>query len=466
MKTTLYILCSLFLIFGEIISANTVVYVSSSNGDDSFSGLTPDKPVKTIAHAIKKSDNIRLKAGDVFYESLKITNKRIGRYGSGKNPEICGFKRIINPNWVAVGENIWEISLNDQNFSGFQAHEASFYNGIGCIHEYDKDVIHGHRVKNFDEMINDWDIWQDCCRGGNVGSFDYDNLYLFLSEDPNFLSLEFSVGTFAAKIDNSVVENINFIGFGTGLGCESNVTIRNCKIDIIGGKIYSFERHLICYGNGIEFYLGRSKKNCLVEGCLISRCYDSGVTIQGSKNTDAIGRRAYPENIIIRNNLITNCCQGWEEFLNNNPDGHFINCRFENNFVFRSGDTGWGYESWRQKYCHILNSNLYGNKGMIIRNNIFAGGNFINSLFINNHYQSDYFDNNICYITYGEDLVRDPDRVKKIVQVVRNKSKTEIIKEYRNLSGDMSTRFYFWRKERINKKISTLIGQFLNSHSY
>lgn len=462
-------ICVFFVLLGSfylctyVIAEDKIVYVSSK-GDDNNTGKTEDSPLKTVSYALEKGDVILLKAGDVFHESLEIRNKSIGKYGKGKNPVISGFKKILKPEWQKVGDNIWRISLVADNYEGFYVNGSSSYNGIGCIYEYDKDILHGHRVNKKNRLVSNWDFWQTDYYDKETNPSVFDNLFLYLDKDPNLLKLEFSVSAAAARMENCKIENLNFVGFGFGLSCGSNVIIRNCKLDVIGGRIINGEKNVCCYGNGIEFYMGPSINNCLVEGCYISRCFDCGITIQSVPTTSSFGMSAFPENIIIRNNLITNCCQGWEEYLNNSPQTRFVNCIFENNIILNSGETGWGYENGRKRFCHILNTNMYGNRGMILRNNIFAGGNFLNSLYNKGKYASDTFENNCVYIAYGYDLVRDPDAVKIIVSLTDSRTKKEKINEYRRLTNDNTTKFYVYNEKRVRNITQKLLRKFLQNH--
>lgn len=75
MKKGLIIFCILFSF--PIISIAQTIYVSSSNGFDSNSGLSSETPVKTIAEGLKRGTHILLMAGDVF---LKAWNLKTNRY--------------------------------------------------------------------------------------------------------------------------------------------------------------------------------------------------------------------------------------------------------------------------------------------------------------------------------------------------------------------------------------------------
>ena len=166
------------------------IYVSSTTGDDTNNGLSPQCPVKTIKKAKSLGDTILLKAGDYFFEGeLKITKTYLSRYGEGSNPTICGYKRIVNPNWVEVERNIWKLSLIDDNFSGIVIAGPSLSNNICAFHDYENDMIHGRKVWHKEEMISDWDFWQTEVLK-NADPEDYNYVYLYLSSDPNQKQLE------------------------------------------------------------------------------------------------------------------------------------------------------------------------------------------------------------------------------------------------------------------------------------
>ena len=88
---------------------------------------------------------------------------------------------------------------------------------------------------------------------------------------------------------------------GHGISAKSNSTIRDCEIDAIGGKTQVGYEVFTSLGNGIEFYVSENIRDCLVENCQISRCYDCGISIQGS-----VCGLATPSNICIKNNFSRN----------------------------------------------------------------------------------------------------------------------------------------------------------------
>src|SRR5437016_4734904 len=105
-------------------TGSQTIYVSSSTGSDSNNGLSPDSPVKTIAKGLSllhngSDDQLLLKAGDTFHESVKWPAGLSGMsashpivfssYGTGPRPVIdsgikAGFEIYGNPpvNNVAI----------------------------------------------------------------------------------------------------------------------------------------------------------------------------------------------------------------------------------------------------------------------------------------------------------------------------------------------------------------------------
>lgn len=440
-----------------------VVYVSSSIGCNENEGWSSEKPLKTIAAALNKADTILLKSGDVFYEgSLRIDGKMLSRYGKGNNPTICGYKRVVESRWEKVRTNTWMLNLKENNYTGFITNGSSFSNNICAFHEYDRDLLHGRKVWKLSEMEEDWDFWQTETLK-NAAPEEYDYVYLYLATDPNQLNLEMSVFDFALRADRSSVMGVNFIGFGFGISAGTQVTIRNSRVDAMGGRIIPEGNNYVCYGNGIEFWVSGEQDviDCVVENCYVTRCYDCGITVQGSRGTTAT-----PRNIMVRNNLIENCCQGWEDFLRNNKDVEFDNCFFENNIVLNSGNTtGFGYAKSRLKFCHLLGNNIDGPRRMIIKGNYFIGGNYYCSGSYQGKYQSNVWEGNKCYLTKSNFLLQDCWSAGNAIYIGNNIN-DESISNFRNSTGDNTTQFFVKNNSQIKRMINKFKKNYLRRHSY
>lgn len=454
-KRGFIILFNLLLFIYQLCEAKTV-YVSSSQGKDANNGLSISKPLKTIKKALLVGDTVLLKRGDVFYENITVRKGMISHYGKGRMPILRGYKRIVNPRWERAGKHIWKISLVDANYVGFDTKGPSMLNNVGCLHEYDKDLLHGRKLQFKRQLKEDWDIWQtERHKKNETIAQDFDSIYLFLHQNPNTLKLEFSTGGPAVTISKAVLDGVRVEGYGFGISAGTHTTIRNCEVDAIGGKAQITDEEYVCYGNGIEFWLANNISDCLVENNTISRCYDCACTIQGRKGT--------PKNIKIRNNRIADCCQGWEDFLtSDDPKVVFKNCVFENNVVVNSGKTaGFGYPKGRFKFCHILGNNIKGNKGMIIRNNTFVGGNYYCSGAYKGEYKSNLWQGNICVINRGDYILGNYKGSKDVIRIPTEKGKfrsldaatDDAIRRYRKLTGDNSTQFVIKSKSSIEKQI-------------
>lgn len=456
-----FIFC--FVVFFNTPIDAKVVYVSSLQGNDINDGLTSEAPLYSIAKAIEIGDTVLLKSGDIFYENVNIHKGLISKYGGNKLPILRGYKRIIKPKWQKADINIWRISLAENNYSGFDTHGSSMDNNIGCIYEYDKKIIHGRKQQYKNQLMEDWDIWQtEKHTREDAKASDFDSLYLYLKSDPNKLKLEFTVTRAAAYVTNATIENIRFEGFGFGISAGTKSVIRNCEIDVIGGRT-QLSPDYVCYGNGIEFWITEGLADCLVEHNIISRCYDCGCTIQG--------RDASPRNIRFNNNVIIDCCEGWEDFItNSSSDVVFQDCVFENNLVINSGNTsGFGYPEGRNKFCHILGNNYLGNKGMIFCNNTFIGGNYLCAAEYQDAYKSNVWNNNTCYIKRGEWLLKCTYKGLAYVEVPLTKggfnsigdATNYAITRYRELCGDNTTRFVVMSKKKIDRRVSRLEKKYI-----
>lgn len=441
----------------------TKVFVSSSMGDDANDGLTERTALKTIGKASMLADTLLLKAGDVFYEYTSLRKQYMTRYGEGKNPELCGLRIIKEKPWKKAGVNLWKINLVELSCDGYQANGSSDLNNIGCFYEVDKDALHGRKCPKIEMLSRDWDFYQ-----GNIQTYKekdircFDELYLYLSTNPNYLQLSLSTGShYGIVLRESTIEKVDLRGFGTGgvlLYGYSNV--KGCNIDLIGGSMMLYGNTTVCLGNGVNIWVQEDINDCIIEDNYISRCYDCGCTIQCSGHGQAT-----PKNIIFRNNFITRCCQGWEDFLRNDDNVVYENCIFENNMIIDIGETsGFGYSDGRFKYSHILGNNFKGNKGMVIRNNVFVGGNYYCAGAFQNEYKSNVWEGNICIIKRGDFILSNYVGSKDVIRIPKDKGnfKTlqlatdDAIRRYRELTGDRTTHFVVKSDSAVNNKIRKL----------
>ena len=460
------VIMTLMLFSSEVCVFSQDVFVSSSSGDDTNDGYSSSTPVKTIKKAIELGDTIHLAAGDTFYEYLELDKKLLTRYGEGTNPVISGLRYIQEAPWINLGDNIWRIDLTTAISKGFVVSGSSELNNIGCFYEPQKDILHGRKCSKLDELNSDWDFFQTDIQGYKTKGVDcFDELYLYYTGNPNDLQLALSVGShYGIQLNNSTVDGVNVIGFGTGgINLFETCDVKNCRIDIIGGSMMLYGNNTVSLGNGIDFWLSKSASDCTIENNYISRCFDCGCSIQ------IIGAyKSIPQNIVFRNNLISHCCQGWEGFLCNGKEGNrYDNCRFENNIVVYAGLSGFGYAISRVKYCNILDDDRDGERGMIIRNNTFVGGNYYCGAPYNGHYYTNIWDNNTHYVSRGSYILNNQYGIQQDkLWIPQEGSYKSIINHYRALTNDYSTTFKVRSGSKIKKISNREIKKFLKKHKY
>ncbi len=450
-------------------NAATKIYVSSSEGNDRNSGTSALSPLKTLSYALKKGDEIYLKRGDIFYGNIELTNKSLYAYGTGARPILSGFKRPVKPKWKKKKRNVWRIDLSADNFSGVDTQGSSRLNNIGCIYEYDKGLIRGRKVEHLNDLKEDWDFWQDLSKANDPKQFD--DLYLYSKKNPNNLNLEFSIGVSGVTMKNATIDGIEIRGFGRhGIAAHSHTVIRNCRIDAIGGTVQVDYPRFTCLGNGIEFWVASKEgiEDGLVEGCWVSRCYDCGMTIQGYEKSPYTAK-----DVMIRDNMISECCYGWEDFLNNGKQ--FKNCVFKNNIVVNNGNvTGFGYPSKRFFYCNVLGHNHRVKNEMILENNTFIGGNYYSASPENGYYGSNIWRNNtfitslghwlLAYFTGERDVIWLPKAQGRQQDI--DKATEKAIQQYRKRTSDSTTNFIFKSEEEVRTLIQQYKLRFITSHQF
>ena len=365
-----------------------VVYVSNS-GSDNNSGLNTNAPLKTISKALKTGKNILLKRGDVFYENIILNGHNLGAYGKGDKPKLCGWKYLNNVKWEKFDNNIWRLNLDSSGFTGRVTSSDPYHNDIGLIRNVDTGEIYGVKCqclykkdcvfKSTTAQMNTWlqhdmDFAQTSVYGkGKLKGSDFKFLYLYYSKDPNKLHLAVSTHGCGITADSATIDGISIEGFSChGIAASSNIKITHCDISYIGGAQQIGYQLWVRYGNGIEFYISRSKGNGYVAYNNISHTFDCGTTIQGS---DHLG--AYPKNIVIEHNKIYNCRQAFEYFLNNDDKNtgdkyDCIDCAFRKNICIDNGNNGFGTNETRNGQILSYQNDYV--SSIKIEDNIFIGG--------------------------------------------------------------------------------------------
>jgi len=352
----------------------TVVFVSSSKGDDSNTGLSVSQPVRTIARAREIGGEIKLRKGDVFYEYLRGKDFSLSAYGAcGKRPVICGF-RIIPAEasgrlWERWRGNIYRLDLMAMGYAGYTGNTSENnhknIHNIGAIYDPAEDRVYGRRCKDIEDMQKNLDFWQP--RG------DYRYLYV-LAANPELLTgreLWLSMGADAIRGTDYSVDGISFFGWGKhGIRGGSNIRVKDCTFDVIGGSIHEYEKRWVRFGNGVEFWADQAVNN-EVSRCRFFRIYDTATTIQGPMS---IQKESRCSDIHFHHNLMVGCRQDFEVWINSADGLMPQNCSFTHNRGYDSGANGFDIDN--PNNTHLLHYILspYGVNGILIEDNVFTGG--------------------------------------------------------------------------------------------
>lgn len=442
---------------------STVVYVSSSAGDDSNDG-SMKSPLKTFAKIPKENARILLKKGDVFYEPLSgLSNCVVDSYGKGsKYPEICGLKLLKNPDaWEDMGNGVWRLDMNKtENFYGrnLEITKGNFQlNNLGALYDAASDTVYGHKVKKLEMLEKDWDITTgEIYKPKDVNAESYRWLYVKHDKNPSSDGAKLGILTYGngvSGLKNCTVRNIAIKGFGRhGLTGSFGGKIENVKIDLIGGSTQVGYRTWVRLGNGIEFWISgspSSNNRNHVSGCTISRTYDCGSTIQGIVEKGEI----VASDITFTGNKFYRCRQAFEHFLSNRSNGRseYINCHFEGNFAWEMGENEFSTPEPRDN-----NFLTYDNKrkGMIIKNNVCYGS----GIYAGTRGWAEHFGENTFYVEQGKhNLLFVYPWNKQGIEIPSNSEAD--IQKYRETLGDTTSKIILVPESEIAETRSNLMKE-------
>jgi len=312
----------------------TAYYISSLNGDDKNDGLTPETAWKTDWKLVMRTNNGKIKAGDVIYferggiyrleNTLKAASGvSYSAYGEGPKPIITVSRGdLADPSyWKQTEENpnVWKTTKLVDNFQianiVFNGGELQ---GERIIYEYLDEDVNGrianamtglpyegywdlHRELQFDYVVEgdtNWVLYLYCSQGNPGEVFD---------------SIEFCRRVdimYCGGTENVTLDNLAFMY--TSLGAVQfdrckNGRIQNCEFGYIGGSdqdVYSPETHYRRWaglvGNAIQVWAGCDGFS--VDNCYIHHTFDEAITTQSNELAPVY-------DIHYTNNVITHCRQ-------------------------------------------------------------------------------------------------------------------------------------------------------------
>ena len=376
---------------GKFETKGNTYYVSSSTGNDSNSGTSPEAPFATAkkASAAASNDDIVLfKRGDMWRESWETTaGVTYSAYGEGEKPLFNGNSLgdlADESKWTLLEgtTNIWKLSEKTTDIGniiingGEKTFEKIAPKLSGTRYLIDNTPVELKDMFSKDETFVS--IYKDVVNSSADINSKTSDLYVRCDAgNPGKIYDSIEVahrGSIIRVNSNCTIDNIKLLytgGHGIGMGTVNNVKYTNLEIGWIGGcvQLVNSNGSLTRYGNGIEVYGGCN--GYTVENCYIYQCYDAGVTHQYSGGgTNPVTE----ENVYFTNNVIDKCIYNIEYFMGKADSADvkrvMKNINYKNNLLARSG-FGWGASPTRSASIKGWEMSYNESYGFVIENNIF-----------------------------------------------------------------------------------------------
>lgn len=321
-----------------ISSKRTIIYVSSSEGNDLNDGRTPQTAKKTFESLSQNAGiAVLLRAGDTFEMSDMFyvgDNTVFCSYGEGPRP-ILDFSKKIEESFFEVRgyENVWAVDLSRTTFNNKESSSNLSYN-FGQL--YIDGECNWNRITVPVEEMAEYNFVQKVSDNkDNCWLMDWMHgvLYLYSESDPNAHEIRVSIGRHGLnfrEVRNAIVSDLEIRNVGVSGATIYNseeISVSNCLFRNIGGAVTS---EGIRYGNGIQIS-GVAKEISILNN-VFDQVYSSGYSDVGITVTDR------QENVTVKNNIFSHCYCGivqYDDFQSLVPASKFV---IENNLVFESCD--------------------------------------------------------------------------------------------------------------------------------
>lgn len=287
-------------------TVGTVFYVSSSTGDDSNDGLTPETAWKTCKHinedptgviyeSVQNNGGatILFKRGDVWHRdgiSLWYPNMIYSTYGEGEKPVFdFSIENAANPEyWTLLEgtENIWvyykevpflgSITLNDtysaDNREGFYwdgvwyqaCLSTDHWNPDGRICHYENGDLYDVKTlpnETFFVDVRPGNEWMDEMSG---------QLYVYSCEDTGTLYFSCDKGN-----PGEIYEKIDLCA-GSGVSCGNNCIYDNLVVRNVGMQ-------------GFANFAGEDCIGCILQNCEVYFCGDMYINFDPENHMGYVG---------------------------------------------------------------------------------------------------------------------------------------------------------------------------------
>lgn len=340
-----------------------------------FSASDGDVMARVNALDLKPGDKVLFRRGDLFRGRIDGRDGvTYGAWGEGPLPTLCASKRnYADPSlWKPTCEsNVWRCTEKLHNVG-----IVLFDHDPQVLGAYDRTFAQMRLPKRDEPFDRPVELDADL----TFRNLFHEDVLELRSDAGNpgerFRRIEIGQHGHCIWIKGSgiTVENLHLTLSGThgvgGSGARTNITVRNCVIDWIGGSIIEgWKFGTARFGNGVEIWGGCD--GFRVENNWIYQIYDTGATIQCNDRTDFVCRMKDVEFV---SNRIENCFWALEYYnMRNAPGSSVENVRFADNICLRTG-RGWGCVG-REHLAPVvaLGSSPPDVSGFIVERNIFDG---------------------------------------------------------------------------------------------
>lgn len=315
----------------DLDNGNLTVYVSSSEGNDDNSGLSPLYPKASLEQYSGMSNvNILLKCGDIFEMSetfLVGNNSFYAAYGEGARPILSYYRNLeLQYKELAEHENIWVADISNLDICNNTASKSNCNIGHLLING---EVNWKRRVGSTADAFDPMTLVETADEGWAV-DWHTNQLYIYSEQNPNYLDISFAPPLHAItmnKVGNVVFKGIEIVGAGMhGISMKNveNIDISSCYIHHIGGSVLVSAG--VRYGNAIQLW--DSGSNVTVSHNFSDWIFDTCYTNQGSNGS------ASEDNIIFEKNIGAHSFWGLETWGDAYSKNSFSNIQYVNNIIY------------------------------------------------------------------------------------------------------------------------------------
>lgn len=276
----------------EVRSMNTY-YIDHVNGNDSLDGLSPETARQNYTDiAVQEGDKVLFKCGSFYRDRLHaLPYVSYGAYGEGQLPTFCASTDAsAKEDWIPTEiENVWKCTKSIPGNTG-----NIIFNDNECTAAFHWNLEDLRAQGDFVDIKSD-------SPDTGVTKTESSQLFLYSCGNPAEVYSHIEVASYNVRQlvslqDGMSFDSLRFINSGVhGMaGKASNITVRNCVFENIGGCAWSRQLE-IRFGNGFEIW--ERGNDILVENCSFKNVYDSCVTHQGPGHKTQTAER-----FICRNN--------------------------------------------------------------------------------------------------------------------------------------------------------------------